>query len=265
MESSNDRDLFVQSANWLVFVYLIVILSVVNLFLLLLPIDRNAKNVIFVITGLINIIFWVDAFYWLRKLPGRRYLTHYHGRLAFIGNIPIFTPLRLLQLWLFYRKMQQLDLPLISEVKVDRNPQGILLFFSFVAIVIFEFASVLVLNVEAGAAGANIETAGDALWWSFVTVATVGYGDKYPVSSGGRGVAILLMIVGIGMFGVFTSTLGDWFRRPRKLRGSQQGNRDEDKPVTIAEMRKLLEAQNVAYQKSIAELTDKLNMLEKKI
>ncbi len=265
METSNDRDIFIAGANWIVFVFLTAILVLVNYVLLLLPIDPAARDVILYISLVINLIFWVDTFYWLRKLPGRRYLTHYHGRMAFIGNIPVFLPLRLLQLWLFYRKLRQLDIHISSDIALRQNPRGVVLSFCFVAVVVFEFSSVFILNAEAGAPGANIETADDALWWSFVTVATVGYGDRVPVTSGGRVVAVMLMIVGIALFGVFTSALSDWIRRPRRLRDAQGGINQNDGAVTAVEMRQLLEEQNLAYQKSIAELSDKISRLEQKI
>jgi voltage-gated potassium channel len=49
------------------------------------------------------------------------------------------------------------------------------------------------------------------LWWSVVTVNTVGYGDKYPVSAADRGVAVVLMLVGIGLIGVLTATVASDF------------------------------------------------------
>ena len=61
------------------------------------------------------------------------------------------------------------------------------------AAILIWIASVAVLGFERGAPGANIETFGDAVWWAFVTLATVGYGDFYPVTAGGRIVAVLLM------------------------------------------------------------------------
>jgi voltage-gated potassium channel len=58
---------------------------------------------------------------------------------------------------------------------------------------------------------ANIHTYPDALWWAIVTVTTVGYGDKYPVTEGGRIVATVLMLVGIGLIGVLTATVASVF------------------------------------------------------
>ena len=265
METTNDRDIFIAGANWIVFVFLIVILAMVSFIFLLLPISPEAKNVILDVNIVTNLIFWIDAFYWLRKLPQRRYLTHYHGAMAFIGNIPFLTPIRLLQIFLFYRQLRKLDLKITSEVVVKQNSKGVLLLFIFVAIVVFQFSAIFIISAEAGAPDANILDADDALWWAIVTVATVGYGDRYPVTDNGRSVAVMLMIVGIAMFGIFTSSLGDWFRRPRRLRDSKGGINQSDRPVTAKEMRQMLEEQNAAYQKSIAELSEKINELEQKI
>lgn len=52
---------------------------------------------------------------------------------------------------------------------------------------------------------------GDALWWSFVTTTTVGYGDIAPVSTGGRLVAAVLMIIGIGFISSLTGTIATYF------------------------------------------------------
>ena len=57
----------------------------------------------------------------------------------------------------------------------------------------------------------NIKTAEDAIWWAFTTITTVGYGDRYPVTSEGRFVAVVLMAAGVGLFGTFSAFLASWF------------------------------------------------------
>jgi len=68
-----------------------------------------------------------------------------------------------------------------------------------------------VMLSERDAPGANIHNYGSALWWGIVTMTTVGYGDKYPVTTLGRCVAIVLMLVGIGLLGVITATVASFF------------------------------------------------------
>jgi voltage-gated potassium channel len=69
----------------------------------------------------------------------------------------------------------------------------------------------LVLLFEKNAANSNIHSYPDALWWAIVTVTTVGYGDRFPVTEGGRIVATVLMLVGIGLIGVLTATVASVF------------------------------------------------------
>jgi voltage-gated potassium channel len=69
----------------------------------------------------------------------------------------------------------------------------------------------LVLLFERNAKGSNIHNYADALWWGIVTVTTVGYGDRFPVTAGGRIVAVILMLVGIGLIGVLTATVASVF------------------------------------------------------
>jgi ion channel len=63
-----------------------------------------------------------------------------------------------------------------------------------------------VFLAEHGHPGANITQFGDALWWAVVTVATVGYGDYYPVTAVGRIIAIIMMIMGVGIFALMVAT-----------------------------------------------------------
>jgi voltage-gated potassium channel len=79
------------------------------------------------------------------------------------------------------------------------------------AFLLIMFCSIAVLIFEQQDPDANIKTAGDALWWGMSTITTVGYGDKYPVTTGGRIVAIFLMTAGVGLFGIFSGLAASFF------------------------------------------------------
>jgi voltage-gated potassium channel len=88
-------------------------------------------------------------------------------------------------------------------------------------------AGVLVLNgaiavylYERHAAGSNIRTLGDAVWWSLVTVTTVGYGDLYPVTTLGRVAAVVIMAIGITTLAVVTAQVASSFLGPPAQRGA---------------------------------------------
>jgi voltage-gated potassium channel len=76
-----------------------------------------------------------------------------------------------------------------------------------VAAVVTVGAGLIVAELEHGVAGANIGSPADVLWWAINTVTTVGYGDRFPVTAAGRGMAVLLMLVGVGLFGPLAASL----------------------------------------------------------
>jgi voltage-gated potassium channel len=74
-------------------------------------------------------------------------------------------------------------------------------------ILVLTVASVLVLQFESQSPDANIHSGGDALWYSLVTITTVGYGDRYPVTLAGRITAMFIMFMGVGIIGALSSIL----------------------------------------------------------
>lgn len=82
-----------------------------------------------------------------------------------------------------------------------------------VALMLVTFCSIAVLNFE-DVPGANIRTPQDALWWAMTTITTVGYGDRYPVTTAGRIIAAILMSAGVALFGTLSAYLAKWFITP---------------------------------------------------
>jgi voltage-gated potassium channel len=54
-------------------------------------------------------------------------------------------------------------------------------------------------------------TYGNCLWWTFVTMTTVGYGDMYPSTAPGKVIAVALMLLGISLLSYFAASLASWF------------------------------------------------------
>lgn len=78
---------------------------------------------------------------------------------------------------------------------------------TILASLIIIFGGIGVYLAEHHHEGANITKLGDALWWAVVTVATVGYGDYYPVTAVGRIIAVFMMLSGIGIFVLLVGSL----------------------------------------------------------
>jgi voltage-gated potassium channel len=135
---------------------------------------------------------WIDL---LSSIP----VTLFHaGRL-----FRIFQLLRVLRAIRSIRHLSHYFLK--NRIKSAFTSAAILAFLTIV------FSAIGILQMEKDAPNGNIKTAEDALWWAYVTITTVGYGDKFPVTSEGRIIAAVLMTVGVGLFGTFTAYVASWF------------------------------------------------------
>lgn len=147
---------------------------------------------------IIWVVFAVDLAVrvWLAENRRRFLLAHWAEVLIVI--VPVFRPLRLLRLLLL--------MPRISEI-LKRRAVGGSLAAALIAIVL---ATIAVALIEQSGGG-QIGDWGTALWWALATITTVGYGDVVPETLVGRIIGSLLMIVGIGVFGVLTANVAAWF------------------------------------------------------
>ncbi len=117
--------------------------------------------------------------------------------------LPLIQPLRLLRLVSTLVLVGQ-RARMASQIRLTTYIVG-----SVVGLMMF--GSLAVLSVERDAPGANIHTLGDAVWWSFTTMTTVGYGDHSPTTGPGRMIAVGLMLSGIALLGVVTANIAAWF------------------------------------------------------
>jgi voltage-gated potassium channel len=164
----------------------------------------------------------IDYFVWacfvveygvkLYLAPSRRRFVAQHILDLVVILLPLLRPLRALRL---LRVLKLFRAGIVLAVALQRSRQMLVhrgLHFVFLAVlVIVSVCAGLELAYEQRSPESTIHNYGDALWWAVVTVTTVGYGDKYPVSAGGRGVAVVLMLVGIGLIGVLTATVASYF------------------------------------------------------
>jgi voltage-gated potassium channel len=91
-----------------------------------------------------------------------------------------------------------------------RRAEGVFASALCISFTLVIFSAIAILNVEK-VPDSNIKGAEDALWWAMATITTVGYGDRYPVTTEGRMLGAILMTVGVGLFGTFTGFVASWF------------------------------------------------------
>jgi voltage-gated potassium channel len=251
------------------FVIGLVIIQIINSLLFFLVHEPQAKQVVGIIFSCVSAILLVDFFYRFLKQPSKgSYLFRRSGWMDFLGSLPIawFALFRLLKIILVTRTLRREDLGAMAQVMMVERARSTLFAVVLLSIIILEASALGVLFYEVDAPTANIQTGQEALWWAFVTIATVGYGDYTPVTSQGRLVGIIVMTVGVGLFTVLTGFLADWFRRPRQKKVKAELSPPAD-PIqaSIQEIYRLLEEEEQAHNQALADIRDRLNELEGKI
>lgn len=139
------------------------------------------------------------------------FVRHHLLDLALVA-VPILRPLRVARVLRAVR-LGRVVVTLVGSLKRTRaflTHHGLHFVLLTVGVIVFASAGVEA-SLESNAKGATIHSFGDALWWAMVTVSTVGYGDKAPVTGAGRWVAVALMLTGIGLVGVLTATFASYF------------------------------------------------------
>lgn len=181
---------------------------VVYSFQVLLPMDTATFNFLEAMATVIYVIFVIDLI--LRIIAAGRELLTIGGFLKFLKQnwlalaatlLPAFRSLRVLRVLLVLRGLGPFLTTRASKVGMV---VGVTL-----PIVLYT-AALSVYEAERFADGANITSFGDAIWWAFASVTTVGYGDRFPVTEDGRFIATMLMVVGIGLFSSLTALLAAW-------------------------------------------------------
>jgi voltage-gated potassium channel len=160
------------------------------------------KDLISALNLAIWLIFAADfIFLFFKSNDKKKYVTsHFLDLLLVI--LPFLRALRIVRVaTLFFRKIDSLKTKFIISIPLYTF-SSTLLFMVLGASAVYDAE----YKVEAG----NIKSPGDAIWWAVVTIFTVGYGDKFPVTSTGRWYAAGLMVCGIAVVGAVTATFASW-------------------------------------------------------
>ena len=181
MSHAGHRSVELKDPGYELFIGAVSLLSIVNVVLLYVVEDLSLDTVLLVMNALISVILFADFVYRLVTAPSRsEYLFRHYG-------------------W--------------AEL---RNRAGsALLSLLLLGILVLQFGSLWVLALEQDAPDATITSAPDALWYVLVTISTVGYGDEYPVTTGGRALGSIVILIGVGIFGTFTGYLANRFLAPK--------------------------------------------------
>lgn len=192
------------------------------------------------------VLFFADFLWSLWRAGNRwRYLATW-GWLDLLSSIPALDAARwgrLARVVRVFRILRGLRATRVLTTALLRHrAQNTFLAATLVALLLIVFCATAILHIETDAQS-NIRTAEDALWWAVTTVTTVGYGDRYPVTSEGRVIAVILMSAGVGLFGTLSGFLAAWFLSPATARAMPAEESDiAQLRREIAKLREVMES-----------------------
>lgn len=207
-----------KNTGYELFIAALSILSIVNVVLLYAFRDDNLDDVLFVMNALLSAIFFADFLYRLFTAQSKsQYFLRQFGWADLLACLPFkqVKVFRIFRLVRVIRLMRSSGLQRTGRRLLRNRAGSALLTLLLLGILVLEFGSLQILRLEQHAEGANILSASDALWYVIVTISTVGYGDRFPVTDTGRFMGALIIIIGVAIFGTFTGYLANLFLTPR--------------------------------------------------
>ena len=184
----------------------------------LLPVSDDAKNILLAADKVVGLLFLYDFFRRLFSIHNKRDYLKW-GWIDLISSIPWFPLLRIVRIFYIIRVRRYLrntSGAKILDTFGHKRAETALLGTIFSLFLLLLIGSILILDFEDGALGADIVTGQDAVYWSVVTLTTVGYGDLTPVTGSGRLVAIVIMTSGVALVGVLSGYLVNYFTPVRE-------------------------------------------------
>lgn len=234
---SNSGD--VLSLTYELFIFFLSIYAIAALVLVLVFQPRYTTIEILIIADdFVAVIFIYDFIRQLYRASNKLDYMKW-GWMDLLSAIPGFYYLRILRLGRIVRISRELRRTTgrtVWENYKHYRAESALLTTIFLLFFLVIFTSIFILRAEEGAAEATILSSGDAVWWSFVTLATVGYGDTVPVTAAGRVIGFVLMAGGITLLSIFTGYAASYFRPG----SSEESVTLEDLQGELAEIKQLL-------------------------
>lgn len=202
--------------------------------------DPNIVAVIHYIDTGICLVFFIDFLYQLYNAPNRWRYFYTWGWIDLLSSIPMVDELRAGRIIRIYRLIRVLrcikTINILVHFFAHKKITNIFLIASLLTLITLAISSIAILVFE-NVPDANIKSGEDALWWAYVTITTVGYGDRFPVTTEGRILGAILMTIGVGMFGIFSGVVASWCIQPIE---DKQDIELEDVQSEVAELKVLI-------------------------
>ena len=222
---------------YVLFMLLLSILSLVGLaFSTVGHLDPDQSAILAVADNIVCALFFYDFLVSLYRAPNRWSYFLRWGWLDLLSSVPLLDAFRATRLARIFRLLRVLRgikaTRILAQFILNRRSRNALVAVLLISLLLVVVSSIAILQVEV-APTSNIRTAEDAVWWAIATMTTVGYGDRFPVTSVGRLISSFLMVCGIGLFGTLSGFVASWFLKP------QEDAQSSEMSLLLAEIREI--------------------------
>ncbi|MEO7598646.1 MAG: potassium channel family protein, partial [Opitutus sp.] len=202
---------------------------------LLVTLDPGTRRMLREIDDAVCGVFLLDFMVHFYLAPSKATFMRM-GWIDLLSSIPEISWLRWGRVFRVFRIIRALrSVAAVYQHFSTERAKGTFVMVGLMSIVAVLLATIAVYELEHGQPGANIHTPGDALWWAFATITTIGYGDHFPMTVAGRIVAVILVVFGLSFFGTFTAYVASFFLEKAQLKEESEIHR------LIHEVRRLRE------------------------
>jgi voltage-gated potassium channel len=207
-----------ENSAYLIFILVLSVLAIIVLAIeTIFKLDDATKQILVYADFAVCVVFFIDFLLLFFQAENKAKYFFTWGWLDLLSSIPVIEAFRLGRAIRIFRIIRVLrgikSAKFITKTILEKKAQSAILGVILGSIILVVVGSISILHVESASDG-NIKTAEDAVWWSIVTITTVGYGDKYPVTTEGRIIATIIMFAGVGVFGTISGFVASSFLTP---------------------------------------------------
>ena len=213
MNFKNRLTIFVDSKGFGIFIFMLIFYSVVCFSLETIPEISDFSLVFFHYSEIVVVIFFTIEYFTRIYISENKlgYILSFYGIIDLLAIIPFYLTfaidlrsIRLFRMFRLFRifKLARYNKALIRFAKALKESKEELIIFSVACLVMLYISAVGIYYFENSVQPDVFKSIIDCLWWAVATLTTVGYGDVYPVTIGGKLFTFFILLIGLGMVAV---------------------------------------------------------------
>ncbi len=196
----------------------LILVSIVTFSMETIPdLDPKTRSILHFVETFCVIIFTIE--YLLRIYVANhklKFIFSFFGLIDFLAILPFYLAfgvdlrslraLRFLRLFRIF-KLVRYNRAMTQFTRAIKSAKEQIFLFIFITLILIYFAAVGIYYFENQAQPEHFSSIFDSLWWAIITLTTVGYGDVYPITIGGKMFTFFILMIGLGIVAIPTGII----------------------------------------------------------